>query len=74
MIVQNKKILFSLLLIFMSIAATAQISAGGGEGPPPPAGGPGTPGFPIDDGLIVLFAVAFIYGVYRSLKHSKKLS
>jgi len=52
----------------------AQNSAGGGEGPPQPQGGPGPPGFPIDDSLIVLFVAAFVYGIYMVLKHSKKHS
>ena len=72
MVVCNKKILASILLIFMSsVCMVAQ------ESPPEPqttasSGGPGLPGFPIDDGLIILFVVAIIYGVYISLKFSKK--
>ncbi len=34
--------------------------------PPMPArpGGPGPPGLPIDNGLIILFIIAIIYGIF----------
>ncbi len=34
--------------------------------PPPPDG------LPIDNGLIILFAIAIIYGIYKVLQHTKK--
>lgn len=74
MIGQNKKILSSLVLILISIAATAQSAVGGGEGPPTPGGGPGPPGAPIDDGLLILCIIGVIYGIYRILKHPRKLT
>lgn len=69
----SQKILSSILFLMISIATHAQGSPGGGEGPPAPNGG-GTlpPGTPIDDGLLVLGAIAVIYGIYRIMKHSKK--
>ena len=67
MIKLYKKTTATIILMLISISSIAQ----GGEGPPPPQGAP-PPGFPIDDGLIVLFVAAFIYGIYIILKHSKK--
>lgn len=74
MIKPNKKILTSILLMFVSIVGNAQVSVGGGDGPPHPVpqGGPGPPGLPIDDGLIILFVAALIYGIYIIVKYSKK--
>lgn len=57
------------------MVGSAQNPSGGGQGPPPPQGGPPPPpGMPIDNGLMILFVVALIYGVYRIIKHSKKSS
>ncbi|RXJ52904.1 hypothetical protein ESZ48_01215 [Gelidibacter gilvus] len=61
-----------MLLILISIPGVAQNSAGGGSGPPPPQGATPPPGLPIDDGLIVLFVAALIYGIYIIVKYSKK--
>ena len=74
MIKLYKKITASILLMFISISGIAQVSHGGGEGPPPPQGGPIPVGLPIDDGLIILFVAAFVYGIYMILKYSKKHS
>lgn len=68
----NKRILSSVLLLLICVVGTAQESVGGGSGPPPPQGAAPPPGLPIDGGLIILFIVALLYGVYRVLKHSKK--
>ena len=71
MIVYNKKFLASILLALISIAGAFAQS----EEPPRPgnvAHGPLPPGAPIDDGIIILFAVALIYGVYITIKLSKK--
>ena len=71
MIVQNKKILTTTFAFFISVVcAVAQNQA-----PPQPqfaTQGTPPPGLPIDDGLIFLFAVALIYGVYIVLRLSKK--
>lgn len=65
-----------MFLMFMGIVGNAQVSVGGGDGPPHPVpqGGPGPPGLPIDNGLIVLFFAALIYGIYIIVKYSKKPS
>lgn len=66
--IQSKRTLSTIFvfLIFV-VCAVAQ-------GPPvPPIGGdPDPPYTPIDDGLILLFAAALIYGVYRIVMLSKK--
>lgn len=69
--VYNKKILTSILFLLISYAGMVAQNA---ELPQPqPMGAPTPPGpLPIDDGLIILVAVAIIYGVYRSLKLAKK--
>ena len=70
MIVYNKKILASILFFlvgFVSLAAQDQ------EPPrPSPMGSPEPPGLPIDNGLIFLFVAAIIFGIYMTLKLSKK--
>lgn len=40
---------------------------------PPPPGPPPPPGLPIDDGIIPLFVIALIYGVYKLNKIRKEL-
>lgn len=70
MMIPNKRILTSILLLIISITAVAQEDV-----PPAPearGGPPGPPGFPIDDNLIFLFAAAVIYGAYISFKLLKK--
>lgn len=42
--------------------------------PPPPPPGPVPVGLPIDNGLMILFVAALIYGVYKVIKHKKGLS
>lgn len=46
----------------------------GGNVPPPPPPGPVPVGLPIDNGLMILFVAALIYGVYKVIKHKKGLS
>lgn len=58
--------------MIISSVGYAQGNVGGGQGPPPPQGGTPPPGLPIDDGLILLFALALIYGVYVILKKASK--
>ncbi|MBO3096887.1 hypothetical protein [Gelidibacter pelagius] len=72
MIKPNLKTTASILLMLISIASFSQDSAGGGQGPPTPQGGTVPPGLPIDNGLIILFVAALIYGIYIILKYSKK--
>lgn len=68
-ILSNQKILATTVVLFgIAINAVAQME----ELPPPQAKAPPGPGLPIDNGLILLFAVAIIYGVYKILKRSKK--
>ncbi|MBJ7879543.1 PID-CTERM protein-sorting domain-containing protein [Gelidibacter salicanalis] len=73
MIVHNKKNIATTLALCISVInAFAYIQeppmpeARDGGGPPPPVG------VPIDNGILILFAVAIIYGVYKILKRSKK--
>ena len=42
-----------------------------GSTPPPPRPPP-PPGLPIDSGIIVLFVVGLVYGIYIAHKLSKK--
>lgn len=64
----NYNILSAILVMLISMAGYAQNPVGGGQGPPPPQGGTPPPGLPIDDGLIVLFAVGLVYGIYILVK------
>ena len=65
---QNKNMLASILFFFIGFASMAQ-----GSGPPPPSG-PTPPGLPIDGGVIALFVVALIYGIYKVNKISKRVA
>lgn len=70
MSIQNNKILTSTLFTLIGFLGSAQT-----DGPPiPQARGvpPTPPGAPIDNGLILLFGAAMIYGIYKILKLSKK--
>lgn len=63
MIIQNKRIVASILFVLISFVCFAQ----GGETPPPP--GPPPPiGLPIDDYLPVLFTLGVVFGVKQLLK------
>lgn len=73
MIVYNKKILASILFLLIGFVSMAAQREGGP--PPPVVNSPPNPpgdGLPIDNGLIILFIVAIIFGVYMTLKLSKK--
>ncbi|EDP72769.1 hypothetical protein FBALC1_16747 [Flavobacteriales bacterium ALC-1] len=59
----------SILLFFVGFISTAQ----DGNIPPPPSG-PDPPGAPIDGGIIILFLVALIYGIYKTYKNSKSVA
>jgi len=61
----NKKTLASILLCSIGYVCVAQ-----GSNPPPPMPPP-PPGLPIDNGLIILFIVALIYGIVKNIKISK---
>jgi hypothetical protein len=57
-----------LLMFFNLILAQVQTP------PPPPPPMPPPVGLPIDNGLMILFVAALIYGVYKVIKHKKGLS
>jgi hypothetical protein len=56
---QNKNMLASILFFFIGFVSMAQ------GGTPPPPMPPPPPGLPIDSGVLVLFVVALVYGVYK---------
>ena len=56
----------SILCFFTSLMALAQ-----GDTPPPPTPPP-PPGLPIDRGILILFVIALVYGVYKTYSISKK--
>lgn len=60
--------LASIFLCFIGLESMAQ-----GSGMPPPPAPPPPPGLPIDGGLVVLFMVALVYGVYKIHKITKQL-
>jgi len=62
----NKNKLASIFFFFIGFASMAQV------GPPPPAG-PTPPPLPIDGGIVVLFIVALVYGIYKVNKISKRV-
>ncbi len=59
--------LASILFFFIGFISMAQ-----GSTPPPPMPPP-PPGLPIDNGIIVLFVAALIYGAYKVHKISKQV-
>ena len=58
--IQNKKIIASILFLLISFVSVAQTMSG----PPPPAPPP-PPGLPIDAGIYMLLAVGLVYGVVK---------
>ncbi|WP_198520077.1 PID-CTERM protein-sorting domain-containing protein [Lacinutrix sp. Bg11-31] len=64
--IQNKKIFASILFLLISFVCSAQTP------PPPPLGPAGPVGLPIDSGLIALFAVGVLYGIYKMYRLKKK--
>lgn len=67
MTISPKKIAFTVCSFIMSVGGYAFQNPRPPEpqtlGTPPPP-----PGFPIDNGVMVLFAVALIYGIYKTIK------
>ncbi|WP_252723656.1 PID-CTERM protein-sorting domain-containing protein [Winogradskyella psychrotolerans] len=63
---QNKYILASISVFLVGFVSMAQSNT-----PPPPLPPP-PPGLPIDGGVIALFVVALIYGIYKAYKLSTK--
>ncbi|WP_298340911.1 PID-CTERM protein-sorting domain-containing protein [uncultured Algibacter sp.] len=63
MMIQNKRIIASILFVLISFVCVAQIP---GSGPPPP-GPPPPRGFPIDGGVLYGIAFALFYGVRKLL-------
>ena len=61
MMIQNKRIIASILFVLISFVCVAQIP---GSGPPPP-GPPPPRGFPIDGGLLYGVAFALLYGIKK---------
>ena len=39
---------------------------------PPPPMPPPPPGLPIDNGIIILFVLALVYGIFKALSFSKQ--
>jgi hypothetical protein len=68
---QSKNILASFLFLIIGLVSMAQGPSG--MPTPPPPGPPPPPGLPIDDGIIPLFVIALIYGVYKLNKIRKEL-
>ncbi len=64
---RNKKMLAPILFFLIGFTSVAQ-----GNGTPPPPRPPPPPGLPIDSGIIVLFVVGLIYGIYKVRQLSKK--
>ncbi|WP_299121401.1 hypothetical protein [uncultured Winogradskyella sp.] len=60
--------LASIALFFAGFASMAQ-----GATPPPPMPPP-PPGLPIDGGIVALFFIALVFGIYKSNKISKKVA
>ena len=58
--------LASILLFPIGFISIAQ-----GGAPPPPIPAP-PPGLPVDNGIILLFIVGLVYGIYKAHKHSKQ--
>jgi len=62
MIIQDKRILASIVLVLISVVCVAQ------EFPPPP-GPPPPPGLPIDGGVLLGAVAALFYGVKKLVSH-----
>lgn len=60
----TKNMLASILFFFISFIAMAQ------GGTPPPPTPPPPPGLPVDGGIVALFCVALVFGVYKTIKIS----
>lgn len=67
--IQNKKTFASILFVLISFVCSAQTQ---NPPPPPPAGPSGPVGLPLDGGLVILFAVGFLYGIYKIYSNRKK--
>ncbi len=65
MIMQNKRIIASILFVLISFVCAAQAL-------PPPIQGPPPPGLPIDGGVLFGVFAGLIYGVKKLVFSNKK--
>ena len=65
MIIQNKRIIASILFVLISVVCVAQAS-------PPPPGAPPPFGLPIDGGVIFGLCCGLFYGAVKLLKRDKE--
>ncbi|QRM88656.1 hypothetical protein FG167_05225 [Lacinutrix sp. WUR7] len=61
--IQNKKIIASILFLLISFVSVAQTMSG----PPPPAPPP-PPGLPIDAGIYLLLGIGLVYGIVKTIR------
>ncbi|WP_299095590.1 hypothetical protein [Winogradskyella sp.] len=59
------------MLASISFFSIGYISMAQGAMPPPPSPPPPY-GLPIDGGIVLLFIIAFSFGIYKAVKISKK--
>jgi hypothetical protein len=62
----NNKMLASILFFMMCFVSVAQTDT------PPPPMPPPPPGLPIDNGIVLLFVFALVYGIYKLYNISKQ--
>ncbi|WP_290698312.1 PID-CTERM protein-sorting domain-containing protein [Lacinutrix sp.] len=63
--IQNKKIIASILFVLISFVCSAQM-------PPPPQPPPGPVGLPIDSGILLLLVAGVLYGIFKMYSIRKK--
>lgn len=66
MIIQDKRILASILFVLISVVCVAQ------EFPPPPGPPSPGPGLPIDGGVLLGAVAALFYGVKKLVSHKSR--
>lgn len=66
--IQNKKIIASILFVLISVVCPAQVVT------PPPPTPPPPPGLPVDGAIVALLLAGIVYGIYKVWKSNKALS
>jgi ABC-type antimicrobial peptide transport system permease subunit len=61
-----RKVITLITFLLLGLVSVAQ-----GTMPPPPMPPP-PPGLPIDGGILILFLIAFSFGIYKAYKISRK--
>ncbi len=64
------KIVPNRIILLLAFIFTMAESFAAPNDPPPPSSPPPPPGLPVDGGIMILFAVSLLYGIYKIYQYN----